>query len=309
MLETTRRTWDMPAAEARAIQIVATPGSGDGRALDTARRLRTALRRRGHRATLRLFADLTSLRHWAACPDTAFSLLIVVGGDGTQSAAAVAAVCRSVPLLPVPAGFGNLFARALGHSGRGEHVPDLLEHGTLVRVDVGIRNHELFLCQESFGLLREIQDRAEVRVARPCPRWRRSLEYYRAALHYLFRATLPSLEVRVDGRTVARDAVVVTVANVETYGSWLRLAPTASPTDGLLDVFVMGAATRGGALARLLRWQLRLGEPGRDAPVWRGRRVVVAGPQGRDEIGLVPGLLPVVVSHEAAEARGLRRAA
>ncbi len=289
------------AGRSRPIQIVATPGSGNGRGLDTALQLREALRARGHPANLTVFSDLGSLRRWAATSGTAFSLLICVGGDGTLSAAARAAVRRAVPFVPVPLGFGNLFARALGHSHRVDRVLDVIEHGETVRVDVGVRNGEPFLCQESFGLLSQIQDRVEASASQPRARWRRALAYYRGALNYLRDTPLTALEVAVDGRVVTREAALVTVANVETYGPWLRLTPAASPIDGLFDVFVMRGTTKREILARLLQRHLRLPGSEHGTLLCRGRRVSVAGPQSaRDEIELRPRLLPVLVSPETA---------
>jgi diacylglycerol kinase (ATP) len=293
---------------ARPIQIVATPGSGNGRGLHRALELGAALRARGREVRLDLFPDLESLRRWAKTSRAGFSLLISVGGDGTQSTAAGAAMRRAVPFLPVPSGFGNLFAQALGHRRRADRVVELVEHGQLVHVDVGVRNGELFLCQESFGLLVQIQQETEARAAQPRGRWRRCLAYYRTAVHHL-RATTPTLlEVAVDDRAVAADAVIVTVANVRTYGAWLPLAPAASPIDGLFDVFIMRAAPKREILAKLLKRHLRL--PGADAGTLlvRGRSVVITGPDSaRDELALIPRGLRVVVSAETAArlARGV----
>jgi len=294
----------------RAIQIVATPGSGNGRALDRARRLRDALRARGHRARLEVFSDLDGLRRWAALDAQSFSLLICVGGDGTQDTAALAAVRRSVPFLSVASGFGNLFARQLGQPDRVERAVDMVEHGELVHVDVGVRNGELFLCQESFGLLSQIQERVEASVRQPRARWRRWLAYYRGAVRHLLDAPLTLLRVSVDGQAVASDAVVVTVANVETYGPWLPLTPDASPIDGLLDVFVMRRASKREMLGKLLGKQLRLLGATAGAVLCRGRRISISSPHRvREEIELIPRRLPVVVSSEtaAALARDLAR--
>jgi diacylglycerol kinase (ATP) len=299
----------LSAAGSRAIQIIVTPGSGNGRALDKALHLRDALRARGHRAKLEVFSDLDSLSAWAATGRSSFSLLICVGGDGTLDTAAAAAVRRCVPFLAVGNGFGNLFARALGQPDRVDRVIHLLERGELVHVDVGIRNDRLFLCQESYGFLDEIQQRTEASPDRPRGRWRRSLAYYQTALRHLRDAPLTPLRVSVDGRVVARDAVIVTVANVETYGAWLPLTPEASPIDGLLDVFVMRRTAKREIFARLVKRQLRL--PGADPKtfVCRGRHISVAGPHLRDELDVMPRRLPVVVSAETARAlaRGLAR--
>jgi diacylglycerol kinase family enzyme len=295
------------AAGARSIEIVATSGSGTGGAVNAAHRLRDALRTRGHRVTLEVFSDLISLRRWATTGGTRCSLVISIGGDGTQSTAAMAAVRRSIPFLPVPAGFGNLFARAFGHVPDVSRAVDLLEHGELVAADVGLRNGRLFLDQESFGVLPQIQASVEARLTRPLARWRRWVAYYEGAVRYLRKAPLPVLQVTVDGQAVTHDAAVVTVANVETYGPWLRLTPAASPVDGFFDVFVMRSATKRELLAKLLRCHLRwpATEPG--TLLLRGRRVSVAAPQARrDALELVPGLLQVVVS--PAMARKLERA-
>jgi diacylglycerol kinase family enzyme len=294
----------------RTIHIVATPGSGDGLALRTARDLRGALQARGHRTALEVFPDLERLHHWAATDRTPFSLLVCVGGDGTLDTAAPAAVRRSVPFLAIASGFGNLFGRALGQPHDVAGAVEILEHGELVHVDVGVRGRRLFLCHESYGFLRDIQSRVEDAGGRPRARWRRHLAYYKTALDTLRDAPVPRLRVAVDGRIVARDAVIVTVANVDTYGGWLPLTPEASPIDGQLDVFVMKRMSKRGILARLLRRQLRL--PGADPRtlLCRGRSVSVSAARTvRDQLHVMPRRLPVFVSSATAEAlaRGLAR--
>jgi diacylglycerol kinase (ATP) len=288
--------------QARPIQIVATPGSGNGVAAALAVRLREALRDRGHEVRLDVFPRLEALQRWAAMDRSRISHLVSVGGDATQSAAAMAAARRSVPFLPVPAGFGNLFARTFGHSSRVEDVVDLLRRGELVHADVGLQNGEPFLCHASFGLLSEVQTRVEA-GRYPRVRWRRWLEYYWTAVRHLRETPLTALRVVVDGRVVTDDAVVVTVANVQTYGPWLSLTPAASPVDGLFDVFVMHGGTKREVLAKLLGRHLRIPEAGSGMHVDRGRRVSVVAPGARREnLELVPGVLPVLVPSETRRA-------
>ncbi len=299
----TTRTRPAAKPRSRVIEIIATPGSGSGRALELARALHEQLRAGGHHATLAAFPDLERLRRWAATDSTRSSLLVCVGGDGTQSAAARAAVRRSVPFLSVPSGFGNLFAKALGAPTRADRVIEQIEHGQIIRMDVGLRNGELFLCQESFGLLSQIQERTEAHPVPPRARWRRWLAYYRTALRHLRDTPLTPFRVVVDGRIVAQEAVIVTVSNVKTYGPWLRLTPGASPVDGQFDVFVMEGATKGQILARLSTWPLRRPGTTPGAQLYRGRRIRVgASARGWDELVLIPHRLPVMVSSEAAEA-------
>ena len=112
--------------QSRGITIVVTPGSGNGRAPERAGALHDGLAHRGHRATVELFSDLETLRAWAPGGDTRCSMLVCIGGDGTLCAGAGAALRRSVPFLPIPSGFGNLFARALGQPRRVENVIQLI---------------------------------------------------------------------------------------------------------------------------------------------------------------------------------------
>ncbi|PYM45513.1 MAG: hypothetical protein DME16_17305 [Candidatus Rokuibacteriota bacterium] len=80
------------------VQIIVTPGSGDGRARATARRLQKALVRRGYAARIQTFANLERLLEWSATCEPDYSHLVAVGGDATLSAAAAAAVRLSIPL-------------------------------------------------------------------------------------------------------------------------------------------------------------------------------------------------------------------
>jgi diacylglycerol kinase (ATP) len=289
------------AAAARPIQIIVTPSSGNGRAMTTALELRDALTARRYLSSLEVFSDLERLNRWAKTDSDEFSLLICVGGDGTQSATARAAVRRRVPFLPVSSGFGNLFARAFDHPGDVRGALDLLAHGRVVNCDVGLRNGEVFLCQESYGLIADVQQAVESGAAAPKVRWQRWLSYYRAAARYLRETPPARRRVVVDGNVVAVDAALVIVANVKTYGSWLPLTPQASPVDGLFDVFVMKGATHRQVFGKLLRRHLRIPGSGPGTLLCRGQRVSVSGlGSSRDQLEVLPGGLPVVVSRETA---------
>ncbi len=309
LLRKTSRTRGARAIDPHPVQVVVTPGSGNGHAMTTALRLRDALAARHRRTSLEVFSDLDTLHRWAAAQSGRFSALVCVGGDGTQSTTALAAVRRGVPFLPVSSGFGNLFAQAFDHPATVEGALDLLTRGRIVHADVGQCNGELFLCQQSYGLIAEVQAAVEAAAAAPRSRWLRGLAYYRAAVRHL-RGTQPArLRVVVDGRVVATEAALVIVANVNTYGAWLPLTPDASPLDGLLDVFVIRAASRRRVFAKLLRRHLRIPGAGPGVFRGRGRRVSVSGGSIHDELEALPRQLPVIVSPEALAAleRGLGR--
>jgi diacylglycerol kinase (ATP) len=297
----------------RPVEIVVTPGSGEGRALGVARRLRRLLRRRGRPATIRAFADLPSLVHWTDTAPPEFAYVVCVGGDATQSAAARAAIRCNAPLVPVPTGFGNVFATVFRHPRKAAHVAALIDRGHVRHVDVGVVNpgarEDLFLSHRSYGLLEQVQTVAEHGRRQPRARALRYLWYWGVAYRFLCRARLDGFAVEVDGRRVADDAVLVTVANVETYHGFLSLTPTASPIDGLFDVAVIPRVSTPALLWRLLLLLLKLPGRWRGLTLYRGQHVRVTTPRRREELAVRRRVLPLAVEAGAVEALGARTVA
>ncbi|HZR81384.1 MAG TPA: diacylglycerol kinase family protein [Candidatus Binatia bacterium] len=288
----------------RSIQIVATPGSGNGRCFATARALQGALERKGHRVALATFRDLDRLQAWGCRPRGDFSLLVCVGGDGTMDAVAGTAIARFAPILPVPAGFGDLFGRALGCPRDVASVVALADGGgEIVGLDVGLKDGVAFLCHESFGFIHDIQDRTERAFWTPQHRGLRLAAYFRTALRHLVDTPLEPMRVVVDGRPLAHDAIVATIANVETYGSWLRLTPDASPVDGLFDVFLVRQTTKRRMLAKLVAFHLGLAREDPHVVVGRGSAVAISDGKGfRADLVVAPRSLRFLVTPAAARA-------
>ncbi len=282
-----------------------TPGSGEGRARGVARRLKRLLRRRGVPSVIRAFENLPSLSAWANESEPEYSALVCVGGDATQSAAAAFARRHGIPFLPVPNGFGNLFAGFFGHPSSPQRVLRLLDRGALRSVDVGVAGDELFLSHRSYGFLDDVQEQVEAGRKQPKARLARLAAYYWGAVHAIWNTQLTPLRVEVDGAVVAEDAVLVTVANVETYRGFLSLTPAASPIDGRFDVFVMPMTGKIGMAWRLFK--LKLGLPGRwrGVSLYRGRRVSVSSRQHRETLTVARRALPLLVPADAIE--GLER--
>jgi diacylglycerol kinase (ATP) len=284
------------------VQIVVTPGSGEGRALATAARIRKRLGRRGYHASIRTFGDLTSLATWAQTGKQDFAYLVCVGGDATLSAASAAAIRLGVPFVPVPNGFGNLFAQVFGHSGEASAVTRLLRGGEIRMVDVGICDTEVFLSHRSYGFLEQIQQAAEEGRRQPRSRLLRHLWYYGIARRALFEMPSPSIDVEIDGRMVARGAMLVTVANVETYRGFLSLTPKASPIDGRFDVLVIPRTSKARLFVRLLKIMLRLPRRWKGVTLYRGRHVVVTADGQREELRTARRVLPLLVPPGAVAA-------
>jgi diacylglycerol kinase (ATP) len=69
--------------------------------------------------------------------------------------------------------------------------------------------------------------------------------YLAAVVLTLARFRPARVRVEIDGVGASLDAMLVAVANGTSYGGGMRIAPKASPRDGLLDVVAIEAMGRG----------------------------------------------------------------
>jgi undecaprenyl-diphosphatase len=185
------------------------------------------------------------------------NILAVAGGDGTMNAAARAALRHDVPLLTIPAGTLDHFARSIGVESIADAVA-AYRSGRMVRVDVGriiARDapERVFLNTATFGAYTSLAARRD-RLRRRFGTWPALAV---AGVRTLRQAT--PMDVVVDGRP--RRVWVGFVGNCR-YGSWGALPTWRSRlADGRLDIRLVLAGRRGGksrAIVRLLVGHLRI---------------------------------------------------
>ncbi len=185
--------------------------------------------------------------------------ILIFGGDGTIHRHLAALVRLELPVLIVPAGSGNDFARALKlHSVRDSlRVWRDFEAGKIQAraIDLGVivarsapDRIRYFCCVAGCGL-----DSAVARRANRMPRWLRAHGGYALALLPLL-LNLPvfslrltqtnqtqtnSNEARHNGETritVEKPTLLAAFANTQFYGDGMMIAPQADFTDGKLDI-------------------------------------------------------------------------
>ncbi len=173
--------------------------------------------------------------------------VLIFGGDGTIHRHLPALVRLQLPVLIVPAGSGNDFARALNlRSMRNSlRVWRDFESGRIRArsVDLGMivptaapdRTH-YFCGVAGCGL-----DAAIARRANQMPRWLRGHGGYALALLPML-LKLPAFSIRLtrvngaDKSEVEKLTLLAAFANTQFYGDGMRIAPEADFTDGKLDV-------------------------------------------------------------------------
>jgi len=175
--------------------------------------------------------------------------ILIFGGDGTIHRHLPALVRLQLPVLIVPAGSGNDFARALHlrsirdslrvwhdfESGKLQaHAVDL---GVIVPSATPDRTH-YFCGVAGCGL-----DTAVARRANRMPRWLRGHGgYVLALLPMLLQLKLPAFSMRLtqvngnDHTEAEKLTLLAAFANAQFYGDGMRIAPKADFNDGKLDI-------------------------------------------------------------------------
>jgi YegS/Rv2252/BmrU family lipid kinase len=171
-------------------------------------------------------------------------LVVVIGGDGTQTAAVAELVHTNSVMAVVPAGTGNSFAYTLGIKDDIDAAIDTIAGGKEIRVDVGIVNGTYFA---NFATVGVIADAAE--------RTPRGLKKYIGPIAYGVTALLTFLRekpFRMCVKWKKQDLELFThqaiVASGRYFG-WQPLTPHANPRDGELAFF----AAAGGSVSDVLK--------------------------------------------------------
>jgi diacylglycerol kinase (ATP) len=188
-------------------------------------------------------------------------VVLIFGGDGTIHHHLCQLVSLRLPVLVVPSGSGNDFARALGL----RNVRDSLtawrkfcrDGNNVSAIDLGVigpladpsQPPKYFCGVAGVGLDAEVTRRANA-----LPRWLRGHGGYALSLAPALLRFAPSqikISTREGGPANVRDpndwairsdqaTMLAAVANTPSYGGGMKIAPQAKLDDGLLDVCVIG---------------------------------------------------------------------
>lgn len=211
------------------VALLVNPTAARGRAVAIGQRVERRLREHG--------LDVTRVP--AAAEATGADVLVVEGGDGTVHRALPALAGTPTALAVVPAGSGNDLAADLGIPADPMAAADLVVTGRIRRIDLGVVGDQPFATVLCTGFDSEVAARAN-RM-----RWPRGPRRYDVAvLAEVARLRPVPLTLEVDGVRSEHLVTLVAVGNTRLYGGGLRICPDADPSDGRLDVTVVGPMSR-----------------------------------------------------------------
>jgi diacylglycerol kinase (ATP) len=187
--------------------------------------------------------------------DDRVDVVLLFGGDGTIHRHLKQLVALGLPVLVVPSGSGNDFARALGLS----RVRDSLaawknfcttqsnvraiDLGTITPADEPPAQSIYFSCVAGVGIDGEISRRAN-----NLPRWLRGHGGYTLSLAAtIFRFAPFPVKILTPAATAGspwvvrsdQPTILAAFANTPTAGGGMRIAPKAKMDDGLLDICIV----------------------------------------------------------------------
>ncbi|TWI36684.1 lipid kinase [Mesorhizobium tianshanense] len=173
-----------------------------------------------------LARDIVRLRHLA-------DLVIVCGGDGSVSSAAMAVAESGLPMGIIPMGTANDLARTLHIPTNLLHATDVIVRGRTRRIDVGTVNGHAFFNVASIGLSTELAQGLDPALKKRFGR----LGYALAAMKVLTKAVRFHAKITEKGAAIEAETYQIAVGNGVHYGGGNVVEETAEIDDGHLDLY------------------------------------------------------------------------
>ena len=181
------------------------------------------------------------------CAEEGARIVVAVGGDGTINEIARGLVHTRTALGVVPAGSGNGFARNMGIPlDQQAAIRSLMQPG-FRRIDVGKLDGHYFINVAGMGLDATIAMNFEHFGMRgPLP-------YFIVGVREYFRFEPEVVRIQVNGETLERTPLLLSIANAPQYGNGAVIAPNAIPDDGKMELCILNPISLGKTLLNLHR--------------------------------------------------------
>ena len=159
--------------------------------------------------------------------------VIAVGGDGSVNEVGKALINTNVALGIIPCGSGNGFARHLKIPLQAKKAIQTLNNYNIRIIDTGIVNDKPFLATAGLGFDAHIGHKF-------ADFGKRGFLSYLQVTANEFRNFKPKeYHLEIDGKELITEAFLINFANAGQYGNNAWIAPTASISDGKLEVCIL----------------------------------------------------------------------
>ena len=169
--------------------------------------------------------------------ENGYYAVVVAGGDGTVNEVAAALCDSDVALGIIPSGSGNGLARHLEIPVDENLSLDVIAENNIVACDYATVNDKPFFCTFGVGFDAAVSDRFAKQ------RKRGKFMYFKSALEEFVQYRPQVYTISANGKVFTQNAFLIACCNASQYGNNAYIAPTASMTDGLLDIIIIHAGS------------------------------------------------------------------
>jgi diacylglycerol kinase (ATP) len=234
----------------RKLLFILNPSAGGGQSRRMLAAVRAAAGEMGYAGEWRMTSAAGHAQAIAqAVAGHGFTRVVGVGGDGTlqEIANGLLQGGRPIELGVVPAGTGNDFARALGLP-LDPAAATRIACGERVRpVDAALALGRCFINIAGAGLDGAVAAAVARRRGDGSPTG--PIMYLACGIEALSRLKPQEVSIELDGQLLHRRIMLVAIGNGPFGGGGMMFCPEADPTDGLLDVCIVGEVPKWRALA------------------------------------------------------------
>lgn len=253
----------------------------------------------------------------AAFQEGRLRAIVAAGGDGTFRLVAEHTTAE-MPLAILPMGTENLLSKYLDVPAEPEAIAGLIAEGCYIQLDAGLANDRLFTLMAGCGfdadVVRRVHNERQGNI--------HHLSYAKPILDSIRNYEYPLLRVdyQVGQERRSVSGRWVFVVNLPRYAGGLNFAPSASGTDGLLDVCTFKEGSLWSALIYLGELMLGQHETMEDFTHAQAAELRVESdspvpyqldgdPGGELPLALrsLPGRLRVIVDREWAQGHGFQQ--
>lgn len=218
----------------RQILFIINPKSGQGRHRTVEREIKTHL---DHELFEHDIAYTNHKGHGeklaAEAVKNKYDLVAVSGGDGSINEVARGIYGTKTILAVIPTGSGNGLARHLGIPLRARKAIQLINDLSVVNIDTGFVNGELFVSLAGVGFDAKIAEKFEQSSRRGF------MAYFGLVASAFYNYKPKKYTLEINGKEIKRQALLISFANSGQFGYNTGLSYYASMTDGMLDVSIM----------------------------------------------------------------------
>jgi diacylglycerol kinase (ATP) len=162
-----------------------------------------------------------------------FDVIVAVGGDGTINEVAAKVMQQQKILGVIPFGSGNGLARFLKIPMNTVKAIKVINTCKVSVIDTATFNDKCFFNMAGMGF------DAHISSVFAGNKGRGLSGYVKLGLKEVLSYKSQKYRIVIDGKEFVRTAFVISIANSSQYGNNAHIAPTASVTDGLLDICVV----------------------------------------------------------------------